>query len=307
MESTVVYNVFFNLAWGVPIATYFLLTGVSAGAFIISTLAYVFGMKKYKPVGLLALLTAIIVLLLGPTILILDLNQPLRFFHMVLPMYWHLSSPMSWGIILLTTYPINCLIYGYYIVKGDEKKTKFFGRIGIPLAILVHGYTGLIIGLVQGKALWHTSLMIALFLASAMVSGVALLNLILIVKRKFFGGFMNKYFPNATDELIIDLGRLNLWLIVLDMSLIGSELITLRYGGVEEAADLGILLFGLYRYLFLGNEILMGAIIPLIILIIPRTRTSIPWITFASILIVNGIWAMRNMVVYAGSTMQLYF
>ena len=46
MEEEIVYNVFHQMAWGTPIGTYIFLTGVSAGAFVLSSLSYVFGMKK---------------------------------------------------------------------------------------------------------------------------------------------------------------------------------------------------------------------------------------------------------------------
>ncbi len=61
--------------------------------------------------------------------------------------------------------------------------TQLFGTIGIPLAVFVHGYTGFILALGKARALWNTALMPFLFLVSAMVSGIALMILISIVKK----------------------------------------------------------------------------------------------------------------------------
>ena len=51
MELNVLYNVHHQETFWFLIACYFYLTGLSAGSFIISTLAYVFGMERFKPLG----------------------------------------------------------------------------------------------------------------------------------------------------------------------------------------------------------------------------------------------------------------
>ena len=49
MDVNVIYNVEHEMPLGIPIATYFYLTGLSAGSFIISTLAYGFGIILFRP------------------------------------------------------------------------------------------------------------------------------------------------------------------------------------------------------------------------------------------------------------------
>ena len=51
MDLIVLYNVFPQETFGALIAVYFYLTGLSAGSFALSTLAYVFGFEKFKPIG----------------------------------------------------------------------------------------------------------------------------------------------------------------------------------------------------------------------------------------------------------------
>lgn len=312
MDVTVAYDVFHEFYWGLPIATYFLLTGVSAGSFLLSTLAYVFGVEKYKPFGLTAVVVAVLVLLIGPVILVWDLTpNPLRFWHLYMPGFWHPTSAMAWGSVLLTLYPVNCIIYGYGIVKKNKTIIKIFGLLGVPLALAVHGYTGFILGLIQAKEFWHTSLMPTLFLVSAMVSGVALLNLILIIRNRFIPetGWLGKYFPKVEKNVIIDLVRLNVVFIVVDLFLIFTEVLTLTWGG-PASAEYGILLMlltGPFALLFLGVEISLGEIIPLAIFMHPRTKNSVPWIFFASVLIVIGIWAMRYIMVVGGQTVHVLY
>ena len=78
-ESVIISNVFHHVAWGTTIAVYFWLVGASAGSFVISSFGWVFGIKRYKPLALTASVTAIIMLMMVPILLIWDLGKPLRF------------------------------------------------------------------------------------------------------------------------------------------------------------------------------------------------------------------------------------
>ena len=168
----ILYNVEHREAAGVLIAIYFYLTGISAGSFILSTLAYVFGQAKYKPIGKIAVVLATAVLIIAPMALLIHVGRPFRAWRLFYNI--NFTSPISWGSFLLTLYPINCIIYGYFIFKNNAKMTKLFGTIGIPLAVSVHGYCGFILGFAKARHLWNTALMPILFLVSAIVSGIAL-------------------------------------------------------------------------------------------------------------------------------------
>ena len=144
------------------------LTGLSAGSFVLSTLAFVFGIEKYKPIGKIGVVLAALFLIMAPLALLIHVGQPFKAWHLFV--HLNVTSPITWGSFLLTLYPINCLVYGWFMFKGNKAMTKLFGTIGIPLAVFVHGYTGFILALGKARALWNTALMPFLFLVSAMVS-----------------------------------------------------------------------------------------------------------------------------------------
>ena len=108
MDVNIIYNIEHEMPLGIPIATYFYLTGLSAGSFIISTMAYGFGMLKFKPLGKIGVVMAILLLVLAPMILLIDLEQPCRFWHLIL--YLRITSPITWWTFLLIIYPVNCMI-----------------------------------------------------------------------------------------------------------------------------------------------------------------------------------------------------
>ncbi len=297
MDTQVLYNIVHQESFGLNIAIYFYLTGLSAGSFILSTLAYGFGLNQYKPLGKVGVVLATVLLIMAPLFLLIHIGMPQRSWHLFV--YLNFESPITWGSFLLVLYPINCIIYGYFMFKENIKPARIFGFIGIPLAILVHGYTGFILAFGKARALWNTALMPILFLASAVVSGIALMILVCIVKDRFFSKE-----KKIKRELIYSLGKLLAWMIVFDLFLVACDLIVLSISHSDAQAAAHLILGGKFSLMFLIIENLLGKIVPFILLVVPRLRTTTTVIV-ASILVVIGIFYMRYVVVAAGEFIPL--
>jgi tetrathionate reductase subunit C len=297
VDIQVLQNIVHQEAFGIFIAVYFYLTGLSAGSFILSTLAYGFGMDQFKPLGRIGVVLATTLLIIAPLFLLLHIGVPHRAWHLFV--YLNFESPITWGSFLLVLYPINCIIYGYFMFKDKMKLTRIFGLIGIPLAISVHGYTGFILAFGKARALWNTALMPLLFLVSAIVSGIALMILVLYIKERFFSK------GKKLDEgLLFNLGKMLAWMIVFDLFLVGSDLVVLSISHSDAQKAAHLLLGGSFSPLFLVGENLLGKIIPFFLLVIPKFR-KIPWILLASLLVVIGIFFMRYIVVVGGEFLPL--
>ncbi len=297
MDTQVLYNIFHQDAFGFNIAMYIYLTGVSAGSFILSTLAYGFGMSQYKPLGKVGIVLATTVLIIAPLFLLIHVGMPYRAWHLFV--YLNMASPITWGSFLLILYPINCIIYGYFMFNEKMTLTRIFGLIGIPLAISVHGYTGFIMAFGKARALWNTALMPILFLVSAVVSGIALMILVFIIKGRFFSRE-----KKIDRELIFSLGKLLAWMIAFDLFLVGCDLIVLSISHSDAQAAAHLILQGKFSFLFLVVENLLGKIVPFILLVVPKFR-RLATVVVASILVVIGIFFMRYIVVVAGEFIPL--
>jgi tetrathionate reductase subunit C len=279
------------------IAIYFYLTGLSAGSFILSTLAYGFGMDQYKPLGRVGVVLATVLLIIAPFFLLIHIGIPYRAWHLFV--YLNFESPITWGSFLLILYPINCIIYGYFMFKENLKLTRIFGLIGIPLAISVHGYTGFILAFGKARALWNTAIMPILFLVSAIVSGIALMILVCAIKDRYFSRE-----KKINIGLLENLGKLLAWMIVFDLFLVGSDLLVLLISH-QDAQDVAhLILAGTFSPLFLIVENLMGKIVPFILLVVPKFR-NIATLIIASLLVVIGIFFMRYIVVVGGEFIPL--
>jgi Ni/Fe-hydrogenase subunit HybB-like protein len=297
MDSQLLYNITQQEAFGIFIAVYFYLTGLSAGSFILSTLAYGFGMEQYKSLGRVGVVLATVLLIIAPLFLLLHIGVPHRAWHLFV--YLNFESPITWGSFLLILYPINCIIYGYFMFKEKKKQTRLFGLIGIPLAISVHGYTGFILAFGKARALWNTALMPILFLVSAIVSGIALMILVSIVKERFFSKEKKINYP-----LLENLGKMLAWTIVFDLFLVGCDILVLLISHSEAQEVAHVLLSGPFFPLFLIVENLLGKIVPFVLLVVPRFRNVVTMI-IASLLVVIGIFFMRYVVVVGGESIPL--
>jgi len=203
-----------ELRWSILIVLYPYITGLVAGAFILASLEKVFEIKEVKPTYRLSLLTSLSFLISAPIPLLFHITHPLRGFEIFLTP--HLSSAMAVFGFVYIWYLMAILIIEIWLeyrkdiiewskrkkgIKGilykiltfgvdeinedienfDAKFSKTIAIIGIPSAILLHGYVGFIFGSVKANPWWSSVIMPIIFLFSAMVSGIALVIFVYMV------------------------------------------------------------------------------------------------------------------------------
>jgi Ni/Fe-hydrogenase subunit HybB-like protein len=206
--------------WTIQIVMYPYLTGLVAGAFVLSSLYHVFGQNDLKDMAKFALVFSFALLVVAPMPLLFHLQQPQRNFEVMLTPHFT-SAIAAFGMVYSFYMAIVVseiwFVYRKYFVeqtaalKGktgmgntllrnlyhvltlgaydisesalhkDEKAIKFLAGLGIPVACFLHGYAGFIFGSVKANALWMTPLMPVIFIMSAIVSGIALCMLTDIV------------------------------------------------------------------------------------------------------------------------------
>ncbi len=187
------------------IVLYPYITGIVAGAFIVSSLYHVFHIKALKPIARFSLLFAFAFLACATIPLLMHLGQPGRAMSMFLTP--NPTSAMAGFGYIYTAYAFVLLLEIFFIyrpnlvgrwqkatgltktfymvlsmasdnlspqaLKMDKKIVSVLAGIGIPMACVLHGYVGFIFGGVKANPLWATPLMPVIFLLSACVSGIA--------------------------------------------------------------------------------------------------------------------------------------
>jgi len=289
----------FEVAWGIPIAIYFWFTGMSAGSFMISVMATVGGQSQYKALAKIGGVLAPLLLIAGPLILVWHSAQPFRFWETIIT--WNPTSPMSYGAALLTTYPINCVIYLYFVFKGNQKLAKIFGIAGIPLAVAVHGYTGFILGMNIDRPVFGSPITPIYFLISAMVAGLGLLIFVTILLETLFPKMQR-----TDPKLLFGLGKYMAYAIGLDFLLALSEITVLMAEESEAVEAARQFLVGRFALMFWGVELFLGLLVPMLVFYIPKLgmRRSVMFASCGMVLV--GNLAMRYLTVVGGQTVPLW-
>jgi len=167
--------------WNNDIAIYFFLGGVSSGAFVLGTLLDAAGTKEHR-LARAAKFVSFGTMLLCPPFLIHDLGRRTRFHHML--RIFKPSSPMNLGSWVLTTHGLFATLVAMCqlakagklpligpIVRAVPEQFLTIG--GVPTALTLGGYTGVLIG-TTSIPVWSTSpLLGGLFMASALSTGAA--------------------------------------------------------------------------------------------------------------------------------------
>lgn len=299
IATRLLYDVPHQTTFAWLISIYFYFTGLSAGSFVVSTMSYGFGLTKYKPISRIAVITATACLGIAPIALLMQVGWPIRSIwnHFT---YLNFTSPMTYGAFLLVGYPVVCIFYALFMFRGDLKRTKLLGMIGIPTAIATHGYTGFILAFGKARAYWNTALMPTLFLVSAIVSGLALMILLVMLLFRFV--FAERKIP---ADIVDGLAGLLGWAIVVDLFLTFCDIavLSISHEGAQRMAWL--VLGGSFTPLFVVVENLIGKVLPLIVCFVPALHKRHWVLALAAAGVVIGIFFMRYVTVFGGQVLPL--
>ncbi len=297
--ARLLYDVSHQTTFAWLISIYFYFTGLSAGSFVVSTMSYGLGIAKYKPISRIAVIAATACLGIAPIALLLQVGWPIRSIwnHFT---YLNFTSPMTYGAFLLVAYPAVCVFYALYMFRDNYPMTRRLGLIGIPAAIATHGYTGFILAFGKARPYWNTALMPTLFLVSAIVSGLALMILLVMLIFRVF-----KPVRAVPGEIVEGLAQILGWAIVVDLFLTFCDIavLSVSHEGAQKMAWL--ILGGSFTPLFVVVENLVGKALPLIVCFAPGLRKRHWLLALACAGVVIGIFFMRYVTVFGGQVLPL--
>ncbi len=322
-----------HIYWTIMIVLYPYITGIVAGAFIISSLYHVFHKEVLKPVARFAMLMALAFLLFAPMPLLNHLGHPERAFNIMFTP--NVTSAMAGFGFIYTTYLIILVVEIWLLYRSDivllaanarspwmrrlywvlalgvleisdeakaldRKVMLFLAAIGIPAACCLHGYVGFLFGAIKANPWWASPLMPVVFLMSAIVSGIAMVLLCYLIVQ----WVMKRPVDSACTQALMQYA----WgFLMVDVALELLELVNHAYMAND---DWNILHALLSEKLFVSMfiiQFLIGSGLPLVILglavvykdaIGDRMRNAMGFA--AGILLLVQVLAMRWNVVIGG-------
>jgi formate-dependent nitrite reductase membrane component NrfD len=280
--------------WTPEVGQYFFLGGLSSSAFSIARLADRLGGGRYRNVTKAGTIIAALAALPCAPLLIWDLGDRKRFHHML--RVWKPSSPMNLGSWTLTIYTLMGGIAALrellrFLRKDaplsggakavDETAGLVADGAGVPLGLLLAGYTGILLSTTSTPIWSRNSWIGPLFSASAVSAGASAVRLAMEATGQEGEG---------TEKL----GQLETAARV-------AEAVS-HVGFVSAAGPLAKpLTEGSHRTQYLAGAIGAGIILPEILGRLPIPKKHRRWLSLAASLIsLAGGYALRMSFVAAG-------
>ena len=171
------------ITWSAPIYVYLWLAGMAGGAYFAAFLANRFTGGGNRRLLRLATYLGIPLAVIGVILLVAELGHPIRFWHLLT--VFSVESPMSMGTWILLIWVFAAVImailwWAEQFLSEDaahslKQLTGFLSWIDALFAALLMTYTGVLLA-ISTQPLWSgTALLPALFVASAVSTGVAIL------------------------------------------------------------------------------------------------------------------------------------
>jgi Ni/Fe-hydrogenase subunit HybB-like protein len=321
-----------EIPWTELIVIYPYITGLVAGAFVVSSLHHVFGIERFKSVSRFALLTALCFMFFAPMPLLFHLGQPTRAFEPLITPHWT-SAMAAFGyvasfyvcLLLLevwfafredivhlskTSKGIMKKVYRALTLGSDDvspksleldhKIARILAMIGIPGACGLHGYVGFVFGSLKTREWWSSDLMPIIFLLSAVVSGVGLLVVLYVITSKY-----RKVTPD--NEAMIGLKQV-LWASLCIVLVIEAlELLEIFYKGREGWAMVAELIKG---PIWAGMSIQWGlslfalTVLSTMMIKKPNGKQLVNWMFVCGLSLMVAVVAMRWNVVIGGQELS---
>jgi polysulfide reductase chain C len=270
------------MLWKWEVVVYLWLAGLGGGAYFAAFLADRLSGGRYKEWVRFAVYLGVPVVLLGSLLLVMDLGQQLRSWHLFTG--FRPVSPMSMGSwILLIWSAIGVAMIALWFAEAFPAEEKgplgaiasvlrplvpvanVLGWVAFVLAALLIAYTGVLLS-ATNQALWGGALLLpALFVASAISTGIAAL---LVVMSTGIGPFLRDLFGEVgeatTAEAVEELGKADAVVMVIESVILTGYLFWLSTFSTPDAAlAAGLLLFGSLSPFFWVGIVFTGLVIPL--------------------------------------------
>lgn len=264
---------------------------LSTGGFTLGFLVYALGKKRYAPLLKSAILIAFLGYGSSCLALLFDIGLPQRFWHPIV--FWNETSflfEVFWCVLLYFTVTAIEVMPIFLERLGIRRPLPFLHRIafvvvtiGVSLSCLHHSSLGslFLVTPLRLYSLWYSPILPLVFILSAMGAG-----LMVVVLARLFSLWV--FEPEALEDSagteiqrLTGLARIAAWILGLYLLLKLSDLAVRGQFSILLEANLESGLFLL--------ETLLLAVLPILLVAVPRTRYSHAGLAAASFSTVMGL------------------
>ena len=305
------------IPWGLWIAVYAFMVGISLGAYLLFAAGQVFSIERLQRAARPALLISFAGMVSGLLVVGLDLGRVYRIWRVYV--FPNPSSLMAWEIWLFSAFIVILLFAAWLAFRADlaaraegagiEAKAArilLLGRgagdpvkvaawlralalVGGVVAFVVLGANGALFGVAGARPFWNSGLVPVLFLSAALLAGAAALTVFTAL-----AGRRDERWAGQVRWL----AGLTAVLLVVDLVIEWADFSIAYYSQRASWDAYSLVLTGSYWWVFWIVHLAIGVVIPLLIL---ATRGRRPmWAGLAAGLILVTLVSVRLNVVIPG-------
>ena len=329
----IVTNLRDRISWGLYIASFVFFIGISHAGTLLSAILRVTRAHWQMPITRMAEFITGVALMVAALFPWIDMGRPERILNMVLFGRW--QSPLIWDITAILTYLTGSLIYLYLPLIPDfalcrdrlssnapawqrflfttasvgwrgtsgqrqalERAMSIMMIVIIPVAVAVHTVVSWVFAMSLRDPM-NSTLFGAFFVAGAIYSGIAAIIILMAVLRRVL--HLEEF---ITKTQFLNLGYLLATLAAVMAYMNISEYLTTGYK-MEEGTRFHIeqLWVGPFAGLF-WFYIVGGILLPILLMLSPRTRT-IKGTILSAVLVLVAMWIERYLIVVASFRVPL--
>ena len=288
-----------QIVWGTPHVFAIFLIVAASGALNVASISSVFSKYAYKPYARLSGLLALSLLAGGLAVLVLDLGRPDRL--LVAMTTYNFKSIFAWNIYLYTGFMVIVLAYLFTMMaKKMDRYNKPAGYLAFVWRLVLTTGTGSIFGFIVAREAFDSALMAPLFISSSFVYGMAFTVLVLVTVCRTNGQIL------MTEEMVRNFRGLLMIFIASVLYFTTIFHLTNLYAAEHHGVERFLLASGnVYSKVFWIGQILVGSLIPMGLLALPKLGGTRHILSIASILMLIGGLAQIYVIVIGGQAYPL--
>lgn len=306
-----------QVPWGLWITVDLAAIALGAGAFSLSTIAYIFRVRLFQGIARMAVFTGLVGYTSAMLALLMDIGRPDRFWHPLV--FWNVHSVL-WEITMCVVLYSTVLIVEFAPVALESdiirrrlpwgpklghflhRLTPVVSLVGLGLSLLHQSSLGATYGVLVARPLWFKPSMPIMFILSAVGAGAAFTLGVTVlyenvVRQRRISSLLRNRVAAFAGLVMLGYLYLKLW----------DYLATSYYSHLPARIEAQSLLdrttpYGISFWLL---EIIVGTLIPAVILLTPRLRRLDLAVLFATACAVIGILVNRWNVTLSGLIVPL--
>ena len=277
-----------GILWGWEVSAYVVTKAISAGAFLVPFLAWVFGWAEVETASMWAGLgLGLLFLAATGILLIMDLDRPDRFLNVLLRPQW--NSWLVKGGYAITLYGalLTLLAVATWFEWSSLESTVMW--LTAATAVIVAVYTAFLFAQAKGRDFWQSPTLAIHMLVHSLMAGAATFGILALFLAPGDG-----WLPFLQLVMLSGIG-VNLATMLVEL--------TITHPTQDAKKTVDMIRKGRYRNQFWGGVVILGNLIPAIILV--TVPGAIPATAAAGLLVLVGIYFTEHIWVEAPQRLPL--